>query len=273
MCCVQMATYTGISWNVQTLLKCMYIDVSSWCSFLICPAGRPIGRSGCCQVSHLFKFKHTSLIGISLSSLLLDTQWASAPAFPIGLGAGAGNAGSFPPPAAPAASALAFAAPAPASTEPAGGGVSGVRALVAGVVLLVLESALDNPGLVVTDGALNPIDVLVVGGQDGLQLLLEGVRFHCGVCIYHCALVPKCSCIDAVFKRNRNWFDDESIQMLLYSIIFQPTKYSPYAYVDPLVCMTKPMKQLTWVQEYPSLDCWFNRTALQIHQISKDRKE
>ncbi len=104
---------------------------------------------------------HTSLIGISLRSLLLNTQWASAPAFPTGLGAGAGTAGSFPQPAAPAASALAFAAPAPASTAPAG--VSGVRALVAGVVLLVLDLALDNPGLVVTAGALNPIDVLVVG--------------------------------------------------------------------------------------------------------------
>ena len=49
-----------------------------------------------------------------------------------------------------------------------GGGVSGIRALVAGVVFLVLESALDYPGLVATAGALNPLDVLVIGGQDGL---------------------------------------------------------------------------------------------------------
>jgi hypothetical protein len=25
-----------------------------------------------------------------------------------------------------------------------------------------------------------------------LQLQLEGVRLHFGVCIFHCALVPKC---------------------------------------------------------------------------------
>ncbi len=76
-----------------------------------------------------------------------------------------------------------------------GGDVSGIRALVAGVVLLVLESALDypaNPGLVATAGDLNPRDVLVIGGQDGLQLQLEGVRLHFGVCIYHSSLVIKC---------------------------------------------------------------------------------
>ena len=31
--------------------------------------------------------------------------------------------------------------------------------------------------------ALNPLDVLVIGGQDGLQLQHEGVRLHFGVCI------------------------------------------------------------------------------------------
>jgi hypothetical protein len=51
------------------------------------------------------------------------------------------------------------------------------------------------------------------GGQDGLQLQLEGVRLHFGVCIYHRALVLKCSCIDAVLERNQNRVDDESIQM------------------------------------------------------------
>ncbi len=45
-----------------------------------------------------------------------------------------------------------------------GGGVRGIRALVAGVVLLVLESELDYPGLVATAGALNALDVLVIGG-------------------------------------------------------------------------------------------------------------
>ncbi len=32
----------------------------------------------------------------------------------------------------------------------------------------VLEQGLDDPGLVATSGALNPLDVLVIGGQDGL---------------------------------------------------------------------------------------------------------
>ena len=78
---------------------------------------------------------------------------------------------------------------------------------------MVLESALDYPGLVATAGALNPLDVLAIGGQDGLQLQLEGVRLHFGVCIYHRAPVIKCSCIDTVLERNRNRVDDERIQM------------------------------------------------------------
>ncbi len=94
-----------------------------------------------------------------------------------------------------------------------GGGVSSIRALVADVVLLVLELALDDPGLVATAGALNPLDVLIIGGQDSLQLQLEGVRLHFGVCIYHSSLVIKCLCIDTVIERNRNRVDDESIQM------------------------------------------------------------
>ncbi len=73
-----------------------------------------------------------------------------------------------------------------------GGGVRCIRALGAGVVLLVLESAFDYPGLVATTGSLNPLDVHVIGGQDCLQLQLEGVRLHFGVCIYHCTLVIKC---------------------------------------------------------------------------------
>ncbi len=131
-----------------------------------------------------------------------------APAFPTGLGAGDGAAGASQPLPAPAAPALALR---PGGGT--GGSVCGICALVAGVVLLVLESALDYPGLVATAGALNPLDVLVIGGQDGLQLQLEGVRPHFGVCIYHCAPVIKCSCIDTVLERNRNRVDDESIQM------------------------------------------------------------
>ena len=47
-------------------------------------------------------------------------------------------------------------------------GVRCVRALVAGVVLLVLKSAFDDPGLVATAVVLTPLDVLVIGCQDGL---------------------------------------------------------------------------------------------------------
>ncbi len=56
--------------NVQTSLNCVYTLPTTLmypfgCSFFICPAGWPVG---CCQVSDLFKFKHTvtSLIGSSL---------------------------------------------------------------------------------------------------------------------------------------------------------------------------------------------------------------
>ncbi len=56
-------------------------------------------------------------------------------------------------------------------------GVRCVLSLVAGVVLLVLESALDDPGLVATAGALNPLDVLVIRGQDGLQCNLKESGF------------------------------------------------------------------------------------------------
>ena len=94
-------------------------------------------------------------------------------------------------------------------------GLVGSGVLVAGVVLLVLELALDDLGLAatVTAGAENPLDVQIIGDQDGLQLPLEGVGLHFGLCINHCSLVLKCSCIDAVLKTNRNRVDDESIQM------------------------------------------------------------
>ena len=78
-------------------------------------------------------------------------------------------------------------------------------------VLVVLESALEDLGLGATAGALNPLDVLVKGCQDGLQLQLEGVRLHFGIYIYHRALVLKCLCIDAVLKRNQNRVNNESI--------------------------------------------------------------
>ena len=92
-------------------------------------------------------------------------------------------------------------------------GLVGSGVLVAGVVLLVLELALDDLGLAATAGAENPLDVQIIGDQDGLQLPLEGVRLNFGLCINHCSLVLKCSCIYAVLKTNRNRVDDESIQM------------------------------------------------------------
>jgi hypothetical protein len=76
-----------------------------------------------------------------------------------------------------------------------------VRARVAGVVLLVLELAFESVWLPWSCCALNPLDILIIGGQDGLQLQLEGVRLHFGVCINHGALVLKCSCIDAAIEK------------------------------------------------------------------------
>ncbi len=43
---------------------------------------------------------------------------------------------------------------------------------------MVLKLALDDLGLGAAAGSLNPVDVLIIGGQDGLHLLLEGVRLH-----------------------------------------------------------------------------------------------
>ena len=88
-----------------------------------------------------------------------------------------------------------------------------VNLLPSAVVLLVLKSALDDLELVATAGALNPLDVLVIGGHDSLQLRLEGVRLHFGVCIYHSALLLKCSCIDAVLKSNQNTVNDERMDV------------------------------------------------------------
>jgi hypothetical protein len=80
--------------------QCMYTAVSFWSSFLICPAGSAwlACRQGLAAARcHLFKFKHTSLIGINLSHLLLSTP-----------GAGAGAPGASPWSAVPAAPALAW---------------------------------------------------------------------------------------------------------------------------------------------------------------------
>ncbi len=82
---------------------------------------------------------------------------------------------------------------------------------------LVFESGLDYLGLGATAGALNPLDVCNTSRLSGLlataSLLLEGVRLHLGIYIYHCALVLKFLCIDDVLKRNQNWVNDERIGM------------------------------------------------------------
>jgi hypothetical protein len=77
----------------------------------------------------------------------------------------------------------------------------------------IFELALDYLGFGATAGALNPHDILVIGCQDGLQLLREGVRLHFGVYLHHSALVLMCSWIDAGLERNSNAFDDESMDV------------------------------------------------------------
>jgi hypothetical protein len=59
-------------------------------------------------------------------------------------------------------------------------------------LVLELASALDHLGLGATAGAHNPLDILVKGCKDGLQLLCEGVRLHFGVYIHHSTLLPTC---------------------------------------------------------------------------------
>jgi hypothetical protein len=54
------------------------------------------------------------------------------------------------------------------------GSVGGsVLVLLCSGILLVLELALDYLGLGATAGVLNPIDILITGSQDNLQLLLK----------------------------------------------------------------------------------------------------
>ncbi len=59
--------------------QCTYTDVSFWFSFLFALLPGLYAGSGCCQLSRLFKFKHTRLIGIGLSSLLLSTPCPCLP--------------------------------------------------------------------------------------------------------------------------------------------------------------------------------------------------
>ena len=80
------------------------------------------------------------------------------------------------------------------------GSIGGVGVWRKSCIILVLKLALDHLGLGATAGAHNPLDILILGGHDGLQLRREGVRLHFGVCFHHRALVLKCSCIHAVLQ-------------------------------------------------------------------------
>jgi hypothetical protein len=89
---------------------------------------------------------------------------------------------------------------------------------------LVLELALDDLGLGATAGAHNPLDILVIGVQDGLQLRREGVRLHFGVYFHHRAIVLECSCIHAVLEIESMI---RAFRCDLYYFIFYTTKYLP----------------------------------------------
>ncbi len=88
----------------------------------------------------------------------------------------------------------------------------------------VLELALDHLGLGATAGAHNPLDILVIGSQDGLQLQCEGVKLHFGVYFHHCALMLECLCIHAVLKIESMV---RACRCDLCSFIFYTTKYLP----------------------------------------------
>ncbi len=99
------------------------------------------------------------------------------------------------------------AAAAPPSCGVAGVAASAASASASAAAVLslasssspVLELALDHLGLGATAGSHNPLDILVIGCQDCLQLLCEGVRLHFGVYFHQCALVARlvleCLCI------------------------------------------------------------------------------
>ncbi len=125
---------------------------------LICPAGWPVGRV--LQLPGVTPFQ-VQVIVISLSSLLLSTQ---CPRVPDRAGGRCRRCRRLP------AAAAARSADTGVTVRCAGAdaGVRCVSALIACVVLLVLELRLDYPGLVATAGTLNPHDVFVIGGQDGL---------------------------------------------------------------------------------------------------------
>jgi hypothetical protein len=59
-------------------------------------------------------------------------------------------------------------------------------------MILVSSWSLNLRLTMATAGALSPIDALKIGGQDRLQLLLEGVRLHFGLNLEYTSTIAPC---------------------------------------------------------------------------------
>ncbi len=72
------------------------------------------------------------------------------------------------------------------------------------VVVLDHQSARQELGHGETTGSWHQLDVLVIGGQDGLQVLGEPPELHLGIFVHHRALagVLKCSSVNNVLGWN-----------------------------------------------------------------------
>jgi hypothetical protein len=84
--------------------------------------------------------------------------------------------------------------------------------------------ALDHRGLGATAGAHNPLDILVIGCQDGLQLRRERCQASLWIILQPHALVLECACIHAVLEKESMM---RAFRRDLYSFIFYATKYLP----------------------------------------------
>ena len=190
---------------------CTYTDVPSWFQLLICPAGWPVGRGwllpGVTPIqvqAHLFN-RHQPLGLLPFRPAAFPAGWGQVQQTQAQLQAPPRRRGEQPLPRLRPGRrrhrSRPRCQPRPCGVVPASSWSSnrGLRILVLGQTVGA------------TAGALSPLDVLVKGCQDGLQLQLEGVRLHFGIYISHCALVLKCLCIDAVLKRNQNRVDNERI--------------------------------------------------------------
>ncbi len=184
-CCVVyrwLHTFHGMYWHCWTWYVHWYILLAA--AFLIRPAGWPVGWDwpvlpGVTPIqvqAHEFNRHQPEALQVAF----LPPAPFRPRSCPPELGAGGGSS--------PSHAGLAAVAGLAASAASASG------------ASLVLELALDHLGLGATAGAHNPLDILVKGCHDGLQLRREGVRLHFGVYIHHSTLVPKCLCIHAVLK-------------------------------------------------------------------------